>query len=101
MRHDILDILHEGHVGVTKCKVCVSMSAWWPGIGKNIESFIASCHHCAFHRPTQRNELLKPTPLPDRPWQRVASELLEIKEKEKQMFYMVVIDCYSRYLEIL
>uniref|UniRef100_A0A672H7R2 Integrase catalytic domain-containing protein n=1 Tax=Salarias fasciatus TaxID=181472 RepID=A0A672H7R2_SALFA len=56
-----------------------------------------SCESCCETRRTQQREPLIPTPLPERPWKRVAMDLCE----HNQHTYLVLSDYYSRFLEIL
>nr|XP_058955069.1 uncharacterized protein K02A2.6-like [Pocillopora verrucosa] len=66
MRLEILDKIHEGHQGIVKC------------------------------REDNKPEPLIATPLPDRPWQIVATDLFQMKGVD----YLIVIDYYSRYVEV-
>lgn len=95
LRQDILDKLHEGHQGITKCRRLAIQSVWWPGLSKNIKELVDNCKVCAQTR-RMHPEPLKPTELPDRPWQKLAADLMEIKKSQ----YLVVIDYYSRYIEL-
>ncbi|KAK7102680.1 hypothetical protein V1264_020867 [Littorina saxatilis] len=96
-RPDLLKKLHESHQGLHKCRERAQMSVWWPGLSRDLKTFIENCSECRQHRPSQRSEPLKPTVLPERPWQQLGMDLLSFEGKD----YMVVVDYYSRWLEIL
>ena len=81
MRTEILQKLHLGHQGITRCRERAKQSVWWPGISKQIEETVQKCLICCQHL-TQRAEPLLPTVFPDYPWQKL------------------LIDYYSRYVEM-
>ena len=95
LRPEIQKKLHSGHQGMTKCNERAKQSVWWPGIRKDLNDLVENCTICCKHRP-QHVEPLMPTPLPDRPWQRVATDLFEWKKSS----YLLVVDYYSRFIEI-
>ncbi|XP_033639876.1 uncharacterized protein K02A2.6-like [Asterias rubens] len=95
MRLDILDRIHQGHLGITKCRARARTSVWWPGLSKSIEDMISNCVTCAKHRPEQREPLM-PASFPSRPWERLGADLFEYRGK----IYLIVIDYYSRWIEI-
>ena len=95
MRLEMLDLLHDGHFGIQKTRDRAIRSVYWPGISSQIEEMVKNCRICAKHKP-DRAEPLKPTPLPDRPWQKVGADLFQIRGCN----YLVVVDYYSRYIEM-
>ena len=90
MRLEILDKIHEGHQGIIKCRERAKSSVWWPGLSREIQNLVQQCRTCALHRDN-KPEPLNTTPLPDRPWQIVATDLFQMKGVE----YLIVIDYYS------
>ncbi len=97
MRSDILALIHDGHLGIAKCRDRAKQTVWWPGINKGIQKMSEGCSFCISQKTKQRSEPLQTTPLPDRPWQCVAANLCEHKNQQ----FLVVVDYYFRYLEIV
>lgn len=46
MRNDVLARLHEGHLGVVKCKARACQSVWWPGLGQQVNDMVLNCRTC-------------------------------------------------------
>ncbi|XP_068220052.1 uncharacterized protein [Palaemon carinicauda] len=80
LRLSLLDLAHsaESHLGVNKTYKRVSEDYYWPGLGKDIKSYVASCHHCQV--TGQPNQRIPPAPL-----QNVLVP--------KTPFYNLIIDC--------
>lgn len=95
LRLDILDRLHEGHLGITKTRALASNSVWWPYISTQIEEMVNKCTTCAIHRPEHKEPLL-PSSFPDRPWSRLGMDLFDFQGKT----FIVVVDYYSRWIEL-
>ena len=95
LRSTLLEKIHSGHQGITKSRKMARQSIWWPGISKQLEELVHNCHDC-LKAQKQRPQPLNPTPLPTLPWQKVASDLFEWKGAT----YLLVVDYFSRYIEI-
>ena len=95
LRQDMLDRLHTGHQGITKCRQRAQQSVWWPNLSKQLEDLITNCVVCCRNR-VQHAEPLMPVPFPMLPWQKVASDMFVWKNSH----YLLVIDYFSRYIEI-
>nr|XP_061820643.1 uncharacterized protein K02A2.6-like [Nerophis lumbriciformis] len=96
LRQDILQRIHEGHLGIEKCKRRARDTVYWPGINKDIDNMIGRCATCQKYRNKQTKE---PMILPEvltAPWQKVGMDLFYLKGKE----YVVVIDYYSNFPEM-
>ena len=96
LKKQILERIHEGHMGVAKCRERAAQSVWWPRIGKDIKSRVAGCRHCLEKQPSQASEPLLPPALPDRPFQKVGIDICEFRNKH----YLVQVDYYSRYIDV-
>ena len=94
---DILGKLHETHQGLHKCRHNTQTAVWWPGLSTDLKNLIYTCRVCHEHRPSQRSEALRPTPLPEHLWQQLGANLCSFQGKD----YLVVVDNNSRLLEIL
>ena len=52
LRREILERIHTGHQGITKCRERAKMSVWWPGISKEIKRKVELCHFCQENHPS-------------------------------------------------
>ena len=95
MRLNILDKIHEGHLGITKCRERAKQSVWWPSLSTQIQDMVQHCRTCAMHM-VKRPEPLFPTSFPERPWQTLAIDFF----KCENIYYLIVVDYFSRYVEI-
>ena len=95
LQQDILHRLHEGHQGITKCRLRARQSVWWLNLSNQIEQLIQKCPVCCKER-VQRMEPLKPTELPKYPWNQVGMDLFQWESR----MYLLVVDYFSRYIEI-
>ena len=50
MQADVIEKLHAGHQGITKCRRQAQQSVWWPGLGKTLKERISNCPTCCQHR---------------------------------------------------
>ena len=95
MRPEILECIHTGHLGISKCRARARASVWWPGLPMQIENMVTNCSTCAKDRP-EPTEPLMSSSFPSRPWERLAADLFELAGK----VYLIVVDYYSRWFEI-
>ncbi|UYV66504.1 K02A2.6-like, partial [Cordylochernes scorpioides] len=74
MRKDVLNRIHAGHQGITKCRARAKDHVWWPGIGQEIQDMVKTCEKCIENQPLKHEPLI-PNDFPERPWQKVGMDL--------------------------
>ena len=94
-RKRVLDDIHKSHQGETKCIRRASEVVWWPGMTSDIRLLVKDCDRCEQFRLKPREPLIA-TPMPDRPWWRLA---MDIFEKDQRM-YLLVVDYFSRFITV-
>lgn len=95
LRPEMLKRLHEGHLGMEKCKRRARTAVYWPGINADIDWMVSSCE--MKHQAKQPKEPMAITDLSDEPWQKVGTDLFHLDGKN----YLLVIDYCSNYPEAL
>lgn len=95
MRTQTLELIHEGHMGIEKCRDRAVQTVWWPGISTQIAEHVSHCQHCNRHSRMQMKEPMM-TEAPVQCWHRVATDLFQ----HRGINYLVLVDQYSRYIEI-
>ena len=92
---ETLHKLHQGHQGIQRCRARI-YSVWWPGVSSYVEDFLRQCPECSKSLASTPEPLCF-TPLPAHPCTHVAANLYELKN----VTYLVVIDYFSRYPEVI
>ena len=92
---DVLDKIHQGHLGITKCQERAKQSVWWPGLSTQIQDMVQSCRICANYLVNKPEPLL-PYSFPERPWQTLAADFFKCENID----YLLVVDYFSRYVEV-
>ncbi len=96
MRKEMLSKLHKTHQGMVKSKQRARDTMFWPAMNKDIENTCNECNECLKYAPQNKKEPLKPHKIPDRPWDKVGTDLFSKEGKD----YIVVIDYYSKWIEV-
>ncbi|XP_011859611.1 PREDICTED: uncharacterized protein LOC105557076 [Vollenhovia emeryi] len=95
MHSETLSRIHEGHLGITKCRARANQVIWWPGMSKQIAETVMRCEICAQYRDNRHEPLIQIEEA-HRPWQKVGMDLFKLRSD----WYLIIIDRYSRYPEV-
>ena len=96
MRKEMLQRIHQGHMGIEKSKRRARDVLYWPGMNSQISDMISRCTTCLEHQRQNTKEPMIPSRLPRKPWEMVATDLFNWDKSE----YLIVVDYHSRYFEI-
>lgn len=95
LRPEMLRRLHEGHLGIEKCKRRARTAIYWPGINADIEKISSTCDTCIKHLAKQPKEPLTLTDIPDEPWQKVGMDLFHLDGKHCNSLHSIFFAIYS------
>ncbi|UYV80838.1 K02A2.6-like [Cordylochernes scorpioides] len=95
-KSDVLNRIHAGYQGITKCRARAKDHVWWPRIGQEIQDMVKTCEKCIENQPLKHEPLI-PNDILERPWQRVGMDLFHYEGSE----YLVVVDYFSRFIEVV
>ena len=76
LRQHVMDIVHEGHQGMVKTKERLRTKVWWPGMDRDAEKRVRSCHECQIVSQPSAPEPIVRKKFPDGPWEDLAVDLL-------------------------
>ena len=93
----VLESIHEGHLGVEKCKARARTCVYWPNMTKAIEQQVQSCSICNMYNRANQKEPLLSHSVPLRPWDKVGVDHFSLAAKD----YLLVVDFFSKYPEVV
>lgn len=95
MRHDMLDIIHQSHLGQVLCIRRARESIYWPGMTNDIVDKVQRCDKCCQYQRNQQKQPLQPVEVPHLPWQTVGIDLFQHTNQN----FLIVTDYYSGFIE--
>ena len=100
MKHEALLILiHEGHLGLNKCKLLANDSVYWPGMNDQLEKLVWNYELCLKYSHSnckQETGLSLGQELPLYPWTKLGTDIFHFGGAS----YLLVVDYTSRFLVV-
>ena len=95
----ILHLIHEGHLGLAKCKFRAKDTVYWPGLNEDLEKLILSCELCLKYSHSKCKH--KPSSslgqeIPVHPWTKLATDISHFEG----LSYLLLVDYTSRFLVV-
>ena len=108
LRLEVLKLHHDsllaGHFGNRKTFARLSKSFWWPTIRKDCSSYVNSCQTCSMAKPSRHKPfgLLKPLPIPPRPWHSISMDMItDLPLVDSMDSILVVVDRFTKMAHFL
>lgn len=99
LREKVLTTAHEGHPGIVMMKGHLRSNVWWPRMDQAVERFVKRCRGCVLVAAPEPPEPMSRSRLPSAPWKTLALDFLGPLPEGQHL--MIVVDCYSRFMEVI
>ena len=96
LRKEVIDLLHQGHQGITAMTGHAEQTIYWPGYNDDIIRRRLSCAGCNEAAASQPAAPPTPLPVPEHPFQMIAADYFQYAGSN----YFVIVDRYSKWLSI-
>ena len=97
LQKNVLETLHESHVGVTRMKMLSRSYVYWPSLDHDIVNLCQSCNQCVNKMKHPPKSTLHPWEFPKRPWHRVH---LDFVGPFQGHMFLLLQDAHSKWPEI-
>ncbi|XP_047998343.1 uncharacterized protein LOC125235799 [Leguminivora glycinivorella] len=68
---------------------------FWPGITRDIESYVRRCEACQECQNAPAREPMLPIPIPELPWCKVGMDIFEYRKQ----YFLIMVDYFSGFIE--
>lgn len=96
-REDVLNVLHESHLGIVRMKSPARSYVWWPNMDKRLEEKVTRCVTCQSHQKKPPCSPLHHWEWPSRPWSRVH---VDYAGPFMGKMFLLIIDAHSKWMDI-
>jgi hypothetical protein len=91
-RPQVLQEIHKGHQGISKCTMRAKSAVYWPGMYKEIQNIVGNCGACREFENAQVKCPMVATEVPSQPWYTIGADLFQYKGR----WFILVTDVYSK-----
>ncbi|ANB12101.1 gag-pol fusion protein [Sugiyamaella lignohabitans] len=108
LHEDLIKLFHDhwigGHHGIRRTRRALTKVFTWPNISEYVEKYVKSCLTCQKFRIRNHAPygLLKPLPIPDRPFQSISLDFVTTLPESgprKSTQILVIVDRFSKYVQ--
>ena len=95
----ILNLIHEGHLGLTKYKLHAKEMVYWPGLNEQLEKIVLNCLLCLKYSQSkckQPPHVSLGQKIPIHPWTKLATDIFHFEG----MSYLLLVD-YTNHFPIV
>jgi len=96
MRKTMINRAHRAHLGIQYTISTAKEIMYWPRMSADLTEAVTLCSTCQAIQPAVQKEPMMTHPIPESPWQSVASDCFEVNGEQ----YLVIVDLYSDYIEL-
>ena len=92
----ILKLIHEGHLGLNKCKLCAKETVFWPGCNDQLDKLILNCELCLKYSQAKCKQPPYMTlghERPVHPWTKLMTDIFHFES----VSYLLVVDYTSKF----
>ena len=92
----ILNLIHEGHLGLNKCMLHAKETVYWPRLNNQLENLVLNCELCLEYSNSkckQETSLSLGQEVSLYPWTKLATDVFHFKG----VSYLLVVDYTSRF----
>ena len=89
-------LIHQGHLGIEKCKTRARDTFYWPGMNHEITDLVTNCETCLTFRNNHQKETLIPHEIPSSQWIKVGTDVFHLRNKH----YLIIVDYHSKFFEV-
>ena len=97
LQSQMLEKLHEGHLGMSRMKSLARSYIWWPRLDQDITQKVASCAVCQSVQKLPPKAPLHPWEWPQRPWSCLHADYAG---PYLGKMFLIVVDAYSKWIEV-
>ena len=93
---EILKLIHEGHLGLTKCMLRAKETVYWPGLNDQLEKLVLNCQLCLKYSQSKCKQPWQMSlghEIPAFPWTKIATDIFHFKGDS----FLFLVDYTSRY----